>query len=220
VVLFLVLVIAGVMLLRELGVEIAPLLAGAGVVGIALSLGAQSLVRDVLAGVLIVVEDQFSIGDAVEVAGVSGTVERITLRSTSLRDMDGTVHMVPNGEMRVVSNRSKGWSRAVLKVGVSYDTDLDQALDLLRDVGRQLSQDSTWAGRLLEDPDVAGVDDLRDSDVSLLFLLKTAPGEHWAVAREARKRIVETFAAEGVEMPYPTQVHVTRVSWEGDLPAR
>jgi small-conductance mechanosensitive channel len=216
VILFMLVVVAGAMLLRELGIEIGPLLAGAGVVGIALSLGAQSLVRDVLAGLLIVIEDHFSIGDIVSVAGVSGTVERITLRATTLRDMDGTVHVIPNGEMGVVSNKSKGWSRAILRIGVSYDTDLDRALEVLRGIGRAIFQDPAWAEYLLEEPEVGGVDDLREFDVSLLFLLKTAPGKQLALAREARKRIVETFAAEGIEMPFPTQVHLTRVLGEGD----
>lgn len=204
-------IIVGTMVLMELGVQVAPLLAGAGVVGIAISLGAQSLVKDVLAGLFILVEDQFSIGDSIAVAGVSGVVERMTLRSTVLRDLEGTAHIVPNGEMRVVSNKTKDWSRAVLRVGVSYDTDLERAMGVLRQIGQSLVVDPDWKSRLLDEPTVAGVDELRPSDIALLMMIKTRPGEQWAVAREARQRIAETFAREGIEMPYPTQVRLTRV---------
>ncbi len=209
-VLFLVVVVGGAMILVELGAEIGPLLAGAGVVGIAVSLGAQSLVKDILAGLFILIEDQFAIGDSISVAGASGVVERMTLRSTTLRDLEGTVHIVPNGEMRVVSNKTKEWSRVMLRVGVAYDTELDRAMEVLRQLGQDLMADEAWKDKLLEEPTVAGVDDLRDSDIALLFMAKTGPGEQWAVAREARKRIVEAFAREGIDMPYPTQVHLTR----------
>jgi small conductance mechanosensitive channel len=212
--LFLVIVIIGAMVLMELGVQVAPLLAGAGIVGIAVSLGAQSLVKDILAGFLILIEDQFAIGDSVAVAGVSGVVERMTLRATTLRDLEGTAHIVPNGEMRVVSNKTKGWSRVVLRIGVAYETDLERAMEVLRQIGGELFKDADWKSRLLEEPTVAGVDDLRASDIALLFLVKTLPGEQWAVAREARQRIVKTFARENIEMPYPTEVRLTRVVGE------
>jgi len=208
---FLVVVIIGAMVLMELGVQVAPLLAGAGVVGIAISLGAQSLVKDILAGLLILIEDQFAIGDSVSVAGVSGVVERMTLRATTLRDLEGTAHIVPNGEMRVVSNKTKGWSRAVLRIGVAYGTDLERAIAVLQQIGGDLYKDAAWKPRLLEEPTVAGVDDLRASDIALLVMIKTLPGEQWAVAREARRRIVETFTQEKIEMPYPTEVRLTRV---------
>ena len=209
-ILFLVAIVAGAMSLLELGVEVAPLLAGAGVVGIAISLGAQSLVKDILAGIFIIIEDQFSIGDRVAVAGVSGVVERMTLRSTTLRDLEGTAHIVPNGEMRVVSNKTKGWSRVVLRIGVAYDTDLERAMEVLGQIGQGLAADGAWKDKLLEEPIVAGVDDLRESDIAILFMIKTVPGDQWTVAREARKRIVETLTQEGIDMPYPTQVHLTR----------
>lgn len=215
---FVVVIIVGTMVLMELGVQVAPLLAGVGVIGIAISLGAQSLVKDVLAGLLILVEDQFNIGDSVAVAGVSGVVERMTLRSTVLRDLEGTVHIVPNGEMRVVSNKTKDWSRAVLRVGVAYDTDLERAMAVLRQIGQSLLAEPAWKSRLLDEPTVAGVDELRPSDIALLMMIKTRPGEQWAVAREARRRIAETFAREGIEMPYPTQVRLTRVI--GAVPQR
>lgn len=203
-------IIAGAMVLNELGVEVGPLLAGAGVVGIALSLGAQSLVKDVLAGFFILFEDQFRIGDSIAVAGVSGVVEQMNLRSTGLRDLEGTVHVVPNGEMRVVSNRTRDWARVVLRIGVAYGTDLDRAMDVLRQLGKELAADPEWRERVLEEPAVLGVDDLRDSDIALLLLIRTAPGEQWAVGREARQRIVETLTREGIDMPYPTQVNLTR----------
>ncbi|MBN1484780.1 MAG: mechanosensitive ion channel family protein [Chloroflexia bacterium] len=208
--LFLIVTIGGTMFLLELGLEVAPLLAGAGVVGIAISLGAQTLVKDFLAGLFVLIEDQYSIGDSISVAGVSGVVEQITLRATTLRDLKGTVHIVPNGEMRVVSNQTKDWARVVLRVGVAYDTDLDFAIEVLRRVLGELAADDTWGERLLEEPTVAGVDDLRDSDISLMVWIKTAPGDQWSVAREARKRILEAFVQEGIEIPYPTQVLLTR----------
>jgi len=209
--------IIGTMVLLELGVEVAPLLAGAGVVGISIGLGAQALVKDFLTGIFILVEDQFSIGDYISSAGVSGTVEQISLRATTLRDLKGTLHIVPNGEMRVVSNETKDWARAVLRVGVSYDTDLDYAMDVLRRVLLELAAEPTWKERLLEEPTVAGVDDLRDSDISLIAWIKTVPGDQGAVAREARKRIVEAFTREEIEIPFPTQVRLTRVVLTGDI---
>ncbi len=210
--LLLIAIVAGTMILLELGVQVAPLLAGAGVLGIAVSLGAQSLVRDVLAGLMILLEDQFSIGDVISAAGVSGKVEQITLRATTLRDQDGTLHIVPNGEMRIVSNRTRDWSQAVLHVGVCYGTNLEEALEMLRQVSRGLAEDPRWKGRLLEEPTVAGVDDLRERDVSLLFMAKTPPGDQWAVAREARKRIAEAFGRVGIELAHPVRVHLARTA--------
>lgn len=218
-ILFIILLIGVMMVLLELGVEIAPLLAGAGVLGIAISLGAQTLVKDFLAGLFILIEDQFSIGDSVSVAGVSGVVERITLRATTLRDLQGTVHIVPNGEMRVVSNLTKDWARVVLRVGVAYDTDLDFAMEVLRRLLQELSAEDDWSTLLLEEPAVAGVDDLRDSDIAILVLIKTLPGKQWVVSREVRKRIVEVFGREGIEMPYPTQEHLVRVVSGGEAPS-
>ncbi len=210
--LLLIVIVAGTMILLELGVQVAPLLAGAGVVGIAVSLGAQSLVRDVLAGLVILLEDQFSIGDVISTAGVGGVVECITLRSTTLRDQDGTLHIIPNGEMKIVSNRTRDWSQVVLRIGVCYGTNLDEALEMLRLVSRGLAKDPHWKGRLLEEPVVAGVDDLREQDIGLLFMAKTPPGDQWAVAREARKRIVEAFGRVGIELAHPVRVHLTRAA--------
>ncbi len=210
-VLFLVVVVAGTMALWELGIQVGPLLAGAGVVGVALSLGTQTLVRDIWAGLFILLEDQFAIGDVIEVAGVSGTVEEMTLRATTLRDLDGTVHIVSNGEMRVVSNKTRDWARVLLRVGVAYESDLERTIAVLEEVGRELAADPVWQQEILEEPQVSGVDDLRESDIALLLLVKTVPGRQWAVARELRRRVVETLTREGIEMPYPTQVHLTRL---------
>jgi small conductance mechanosensitive channel len=209
-ILFLVLAIAGAMALWELGVQIGPLLAGAGVIGIAVSLGAQTLVKDFLAGLFVLIEDQFAIGDTIEVASVSGVVEQITLRATTLRAFDGTVHIIPNGEMRIVSNKTKDWAQVLLRVGVAYDTDLDHAIEVLQQVAWGLSKEPEWDACVLTDPMVPGVDDLGESDIVLLTVIKTAPGDQWAVAREMRKRIVAAFAREGIEMPYPTQVRISR----------
>lgn len=214
-----VVLVAGTMVLRELGVDIAPLLASVGVVGIAVGFGAQALVRDVVAGLFILLEDQFSVGDTVSAAGVSGTVERMSLRATVLRDVDGTVHFVPNGEMRVVSNRTRGWSQLLLRVAVPYHTDLEKALDVLQRTGEGLAADTAWKDRLLEGPTVTGVDELREGDVVLSMALKTPPGEQWAVARELRRRIVEALRREGIEIALPTRVLLTRVLREEGPPA-
>jgi small conductance mechanosensitive channel len=203
--------VAGTMVLRELGVDIAPLLAGVGVVGVAVGFGAQVLIRDLLAGLFILLEDQFALGDTIAVGGVSGTVEHMSLRATVLRDLDGTLHVVPNGEMRVVSNRSRGWSQLLLRVAVPYTTDLERATQILQRVAEELAADPAWQGHGLEGPSVAGVEELRANDIALLVTAKTSPGEQWAVARELRRRIVEAFGREGIELPAPTRIEVTRV---------
>lgn len=215
-----VVLVAGTMVLRELGVDIAPLLASVGVLGIALGFGTQALVRDVVAGLFILIEDQFSVGDTVSAAGVTGTVERVTLRTTVLRDVDGTVHFVPNGEMRVVSNRTRGWSQLLLRVTVPYQTDLTRALRVLQQAADELAADPTWANRLLEGPTVSGVEELREGHMVLSMAFKTPPGEQWPVARELRRRIVEAFQREGIEMAFPTQVYLTRVVREEEPPGR
>lgn len=184
-------------------INIGPLLAGAGILGLAVSFGAQSLVKDVIAGFFILMENQFAMGDVIEVAGKSGVVERMTLRMVMLRDTDGTVHMVPNGQITTVSNQTRKWSNAVLDVGIAYESDIDRVLGVLRDEARAFAADPLWAHRLDGGPEVQGVQHLGDSAVTVRTVLRTQPGAQWEVAREFRRRLKNRLEAEGIEIPYP-----------------
>jgi len=204
------LLIAGLMILDQIGIEIAPALAGLGVVGIAVGFGAQALFRDWLAGIFIVIENQYSVGDVVTVAGVSGLVEDISLRRTLLRDLDGALHSVPNGEITVASNLTSDWSRVNLDVGVAYDTDIDLATEVINRVGAEMADDDAWRGRMLEPPSVLRVNALDDSAVTLKVLGRVLPGEQWGVAGELRRRILAAFASAGIEIPFPHRVIIRR----------
>ncbi len=189
--------------------NIAPLLAGAGVIGLAVSFGSQSLVKDVIAGFFILSENQFDVGDVIEVAGLAGGVEQITLRVVRLRDIEGVLHVIPNGQITTVSNKTRGWSRAVVDVGVAYETDVDQALAVLRDEAAAFHADGSWTGRLDGAPEVVGVQGLDDSAVTLRTMLRTQPGLQWDVGREFRRRIKNRFDREGIEIPFPQRtVHM------------
>lgn len=202
--------VALTMVLRELGVDITPIIAGAGVAGVALGFGAQGLIKDLISGVFILAEDQFRVGDVIKTAGVAGQVERITLRVTQVRDLEGVVHTIPNGEIKVVSNLTKGFSRVSLDVGVGYKEDLDRVIKLLEQVGRELAADAQYGDLILEPPAVLGVEALAESQVTLRLLTKTQPLRQWDVARELRKRIKLAFDREGIEIPYPHRVLVGR----------
>jgi small-conductance mechanosensitive channel len=200
---FAILLIAAAMILGELGVELGPLIAGAGILGVALGFGSQSLVRDFLSGIFILVEDQFGIGDIVDLDGqTSGVVEAVSLRTTRLRAVDGTVWHVPNGEIRRVGNMSQHWSRALLDVQVAYDTDLGRAQDVIRDVAGELWREDQ---HILEEPDVWGVEDLGPNGVVIRLVVKTTPSEQWRVSRALRERLKAAFDAEGIEIPFPQQ---------------
>ena len=189
-------------------IDIGPILAGAGILGLAVSFGAQSLVKDVISGFFILFENQFAIGDVIEVAGKSGLVEKMTLRVVQLRDAEGAMHVVPNGEIKVVSNLTRGWSRAVVDVGVPYDENVDRALEVLRDEAAQFSTDKTWGAQLDGPVEVLGVESLRDL-ITIRTMLRTQPGSQWNVAREFRRRIKNRFDRENLEMPMPQRrVHV------------
>jgi small conductance mechanosensitive channel len=205
-----VLLIAALMLFREFGMDITPLLAGAGVAGLAIGFGAQSLIKDVIAGFFILMEDQFHVGDVIQAAGVSGQVEHITLRMTIVRDLHGAVHFIPNGEIKVASNLTKEWSRAVLEVGVGYEEDIDHVITVLNEVNRSLADDETFGKLVLEPPQVLGVEALADSQVTIRILAKTLPLQQWDVARELRRRIKGAFDREGIQVPYPHRVVITR----------
>jgi small conductance mechanosensitive channel len=203
-------IIALLMILGIFGLDIGPAVAGLGVVGIAVGLGAQTLVRDWLAGIFIVLENQFSAGDVVSIAGVDGTVEDFSLRRTTLRDLDGTVHSVPNGQIGVASNHTRVWARVNLDVAVAYDTDLERATALIDRVGAELAEDPAWRDRLIEAPTVSRVNSLGEAGLTLKVLGQVQAAEQWAVAGELRKRILAAFAADGIEIPYPRRVMVTR----------
>ena len=194
--------IFGTMILSQLGVNIAPIIASAGILGIALGFGAQSLVKDFLSGVFMIFEDQFGVGDVVDVGEASGTVEAVTLRVTRLRDLDGTVWYVPNGEILRVGNKSQNWSRAVVDVGVGYDEDLARAKRVLSEVAHDLWEDEDYRSVIIEEPEVTGVEALTPDAITLRVLVKTQPMEQWAVARELRQRIKARFDHEGIEIPY------------------
>jgi small conductance mechanosensitive channel len=202
-------VVVAFLLTLNLFVEIGPLLAGAGIIGLAISFGAQSLVKDFISGFFILFEDQFAVGDVIEAAGKSGVVERMSLRVVALRDLQGTLHIIPNGEIKVVSNKTRGWSRAAIDVGIAYDADIDQALDVLRDEVGRFSADPAWKGRLEGPVEVPGVESLGDSSVVVRVLARTQPGSQWDVARELRRRLKKRLDTEGLEIPFPQRkVHV------------
>ncbi|HEX6616653.1 MAG TPA: mechanosensitive ion channel family protein [Gemmatimonadales bacterium] len=190
-------------------INIGPILAGAGILGLAISFGAQSLVKDIISGFFILFENQFGIGDVIEVAGHSGVVEKMTLRVVVLRDGEGVMHVVPNSEIKVVSNKTRGWSRAVVDVGIPYEENVDRALQILRDEAAQFSTDKVWGAQLDGPVDVLGVESLSDSAVVIRTQLRTQPGSQWAVAREFRRRIKNRFDRETLDIPYPQRrVHV------------
>lgn len=195
--------------LPELGVNIGPLLAGAGIVGIALGFGAQSLVRDYLSGIFILIDNQYGKGDVVRIADISGLVEDIGLRRTVLRDLDGVVHYVPNGEVHVASNFSQEFSRVNLNVSVSYAEDLDHVIEVLNEVGEEIAADPEWGPALISPPRVLRVENLGDSGIDIKVVGDTQPLRQWDVMGELRKRIKKRFDQEGIEIPFPHRVTVT-----------
>lgn len=201
--------VASLLVLGEFDINLAPLLAGAGVVGIAIGFGAQSVVSDFLSGTFMLIEDQYGVGDVIEVEGVTGEVENITLRTTKLRDLSGTVWHIPNGTIRKVGNHSQLWSNAVVDLSVAYETDLREAMRIMNDVAddywRETHVDGL-AGDIIEDPTVLGVQSLGDSGITLRLVVKTDPSAQWRVQRELRLRIKEAFDAAGIDIPYPQRV--------------
>jgi small conductance mechanosensitive channel len=200
---FVIFAVATFMVLGEIGINLGPLIAGAGVVGVAIGFGSQSLVRDFLAGAFILIEDQFGVGDIVDLGAATGTVEAVSLRTTRLRAIDGTVWHIPNGETSRVGNMSQHWSRALLDVEVAYDTDIERAKSVIKGVA-----DALWRSRedILEEPEVWGVERLDPNAVVIRLVVKTRPADQYAVSRELRQRLKESFDAEGIEIPFPQQV--------------
>ena len=199
-------VVAGMLLLGELGISIGPLLATAGVVGMAIGFGAQHLIRDYFTGFFILLENQIRQGDVVEVAGKGGLVEEVTLRYIKLRDYEGNVHFIPNGAISTVTNMSRGFAFSVIDVGVAYRENVDEVIEIMKQVGTELRQDPVFASKILEDIEMAGVDKLDDSAVVIRCRFKVPPLEQWGVRREYLKRLKQAFDAHGIEIPYP---HIT-----------
>ncbi len=203
-------IIAVLMILDEFGIDIGPAVAGLGVVGIAVGLGAQTLVKDWLAGIFIVLENQFSAGDVVRIAGVDGVVEDFSLRRTTLRDLDGTVHSVPNGQITVASNMTRLWARVNLDVAVPHGTDVDRATRIINEVGERLHADPDWSSRMIEAPEVVRVNALGDSTVTLKVLGRVRAAEQRSVSGELRKRVLEELGRSGIEIHDPHRVAVSR----------
>jgi small-conductance mechanosensitive channel len=198
--------VAILMILGELGIQLGPLLATAGIGALAVGFGAQSLVKDVISGFFIILENQYRIGDVIEVGGVSGLVESVSLRKTVLRDLEGKVHTIPNGEIKIVSNLSKEWSRSVLDVGISYREDVDQVIDLLSQIGMELEAEEPYKSSLLGPLQILGVEKFGESQLIIRMMIKTVPLKQWEVGRELRRRIKNRFDEKGIQIPLPHQV--------------
>ncbi|MYB86530.1 MAG: mechanosensitive ion channel family protein [Acidimicrobiaceae bacterium] len=193
-------------ILGEIGVNLGPLIAGAGIGGVALGFGAQSIVKDFLSGLFMLIEDHYGVGDFVDLGYASGTVEEVSLRSTTIRDVRGTVWHVPNGEIARVGNYSQLWSKAVVDIEVGYGTDVRVAMGIMQQVANELWDDPEWGGdELSEAPTVFGIQSLGASGVGLRLAVKTEPSMQWSVEREIRLRLKEAFDAAGIEIPFPQQ---------------
>ncbi|WP_107767888.1 mechanosensitive ion channel family protein [Nocardioides terrigena] len=201
-----ILAVIGTMMLSEIGVNVAPIIASAGILGLAIGFGAQSLVSDFLSGIFMIFEDQYGVGDEVDLGEAVGTVEAVSLRVTRLRDVNGTVWYVRNGEILRVGNMSQNWARTVLDISVAYGEDVAQVQRVLADVAHDLWVDEDFKGRVIEEPSVWGVQDITPDAVVVRVALKTAPLEQWSVAREMRQRIKARFDLEGIEMPFAQRV--------------
>jgi moderate conductance mechanosensitive channel len=195
--------VAIVMVLQELNFDIAPILAGAGVIGLAVGFGAQNLVRDVISGLFMLVENQISVNDIAIVNGTGGLVEEVNLRTTVLRGLDGTVHIFPNGAITSLSNMTHGFSYYVFDVGVAYKEDTDRVIEVLKDISEEMRQSQEYGPLILEPLDALGVDQFGDSAVIIKVRVKTLPAAQWQVGREMNRRIKKRFDAEGIEIPFP-----------------
>lgn len=194
------------MIISELGVDIGPLLATAGVVGVAVGFGGQYLIRDIITGLFIILENQYRVGDVICVGGKCGMVEGLNLRITTLRDLDGVVHHVPNGEVKTASNMTKNFSRVNLNIGISYNTDLVKVENVINKVGEEIAKDENWSEKIITAPKFLRVHEFAESAIIIKILGETQPDQKWAVLGEMRKRIKIAFDSEGIEMPFPQRV--------------
>jgi len=199
-----VVIVAGTLVLGELGISIAPILATAGVAGVAIGFGAQSLIKDYFTGFFLLLEDQVRQGDVVEVAGKGGLVEEVTLRYVRLRDMEGHVHYIPNGEIKLVTNRTRAYATPVVEIGVAYRENIDQVFGVMREVAAELRADARWKDRVVEDLEIIGVERWGDSAIVLRVRFKVVPPiQQWNVKREYLKRLKSAFDSRGIEIPFP-----------------
>ncbi len=203
---FVIIVVASMTILREFGIEIGPILAAAGIVGLAVGFGAQSLVKDVISGFFILLEDQIRVGDVVQIAGKTGLVERIHLKTTILRDMAGNVHYVPNGQIDVVTNMTKDFSRYVFDIGVAYREDVDEVIQVMKDVDEEMRRDPEFRDDILEPIEILGLDQFANSAVIIKARTTTIPIKQWRVGREFNRRLKKRFEEKNIEIPFP---HVT-----------
>jgi small-conductance mechanosensitive channel len=194
---------AALVILREIGVEIGPILASAGVAGLAIGFGAQNLVRDVISGFFLILENQVRVGDVAVVNGTGGLVERVSFRTIVLRDLSGTVHVFPNGTINTLANLTREWSAYVFDIGVAYKEDVDRVMEIMREVGRELRADEKFGHNMVADVEVFGVDAFGDSAVVIKGRLRTLPIKQWDVGREYRRRLKKAFDAQGIEIPFP-----------------
>lgn len=193
--------------ISQIGVDIAPLIAGAGIIGLAVGFGAQSLVKDVIAGLFIIAENQYRVGDVVDLDGKSsGVVEKITLRITVLRDLDGIEQVVPNGVIERVSNYTKDFAGINLNIGVAYDTDIEKVTKIINKVGEDMEKDDEWKDKIIEKPEFKRIDNFLESSIDLKILGKVQPLTQWAVTGELRRRLKIEFDKNGIEIPYPQRV--------------
>ncbi|MCI0530397.1 MAG: mechanosensitive ion channel family protein [candidate division Zixibacteria bacterium] len=208
--------VAIMMIATEFGFSIAPLIAGAGIGALAIGFGAQTLVKDFINGFIILLENQIRVGDVVQVAGNAGLVESVNLRYTRLRDLEGRVHIIPNGSIEVATNFTREWSRALMDIGVAYKEDVDRVISVLNEVAENLRKDPVFSQYILEPLTVLGLDSFGDSSVNMKIYFKTLPLKQWDVAREYRKRVKKAFDEKGIELPFP---HRTVYIGKAETPA-
>lgn len=202
----LIVIIVFLIILQQLGLDITPLLAGIGILGLAIGFGAQHLVRDIISGLFIIIENQYRVDDVVQLTGIFGTVEDITLRMTTLRDLDGTVHHIPHGEIRTVSNLSKYYARVNLDIGISYNSNLEKVIAVINKVGQELAEDPLWKNQIKKAPQFLRINDFAESAIIIKILGETESLEQWGVTGELRKRLKLAFDKEGIEIPFPQRV--------------
>ena len=213
-----ILTIAAIMILGEFGIAIGPILAAAGIVGVAIGFGAQHLVQDVISGFFILIDDQIRIGDVIQTAGKSGIVERVNLRMTVLRDLAGNVHYIRNGHIDIVSNMTKEYSRFVFDIGVAYREDVDEVISIIKEVGDSLKNDPTFGQNILEPIEVLGLDQFADSALIIKARIKTKPIMQWKVAREFNRRLKIAFDEKNIEIPFPHQTIYMGQDKKGQAP--
>ena len=203
------------LVLDQFGLNLAPLLAGASVAGLAIGFGAQAFVKDLFAGISVLAEDQYGVGDVIDFGESSGVVESISLKSTRVRGLDGTLWHLPNGEITRVANKTQGWSRVLLDLSVSYSSNLDFVIEKIDEALKSFAEDSIFRAKIIAAPEIWGVEKLGDSSVEIRIAVKVLPGEHWQIARHLRLLLKNKFDAEGIEIPFP-QIKV----WNAELEER